>query len=267
MNLSQRTKLSLCQFLIDVQGRDEIVLLLQKHGISTDDFEFGYPGRIPLDAIKAVVLAAEHVQAGDLVQELARTCGAIRSSVSPRYKYDERWDDLCSCLQLDGYARGKDEHGRELGSFCAIEPELPGASNPEDDLRRELGQSALAGADKIISTLDKSADAFRREDFNGCLNNARVALQTLGTAIALQIPADLPSGFNDEKWGQVLDRLRSTGFLDEKQEKGLAGVYGFVSPGSHRPIGFTEQEFARLGRTLALNLCHFLVKLWNAREG
>ncbi len=42
------------------------------------------------------------------------------------------------------------------------------------------------------------------------------------------------------------------------------GVYGFISRASHTPIGFSEQEFARLGRSLALGFCYFLIKQFNA---
>jgi hypothetical protein len=86
----------------------------------------------------------------------------------------------------------------------------------------------------------------------------------LARAIAEARQAKDPSTIDAKKWGQILSYLRSTGFIDERQEKALAGVYGFISDGAHRPAGFSDQEFARLGRTLALNFCYFLVKRWNA---
>ena len=62
------------------------------------------------------------------------------------------------------------------------------------------------------------------------------------------------------------DRLSKTsGFITQEQERGLAGVYGFISPGSHTPIGFNKQEFARLGRGLAVSICYFLAKQHNAK--
>jgi hypothetical protein len=262
MNLSQRTKLSLCQFLTSLLSRDELILLLQKHGIPHENIEFAHPGGI--SSIKETLLGAEHTKLGALIQELARTRGAIRTGVSPKYKFDERWSDLCRCLELDGYAVARDENGRKLDRFHPIEPVIPGVSNPEDELRNELERSGLAGADQTVSTLDKSASAFRNEDFNGCLSNARVGLQALATTIAKACPTDPPHGYDESKWGQVLARLKSTNLITDREEKALAGVYGFISDGTHKPVGFTEQEFARLGRTLALNFCYFLVKRWNA---
>ena len=41
---------------------------------------------------------------------------------------------------------------------------------------------------------------------------------------------------------------------------------GFVSPGSYTPVlGGSEKEFARLGRSLALGFCYFLIKQFNGQ--
>jgi hypothetical protein len=109
-----------------------------------------------------------------------------------------------------------------------------------------------------------SADAFRRNDFNGCLGNARVALQSLATKIARERQVKHPGNFDPTKWGQVAAYLRVSGFITAEHEAGLTGVFSFASPGSHIPLGFSEQEFARLGRGLALGFCYFLIKHYNA---
>ena len=51
------------------------------------------------------------------------------------------------------------------------------------------------------------------------------------------------------------------------REKGLTGVFSFISPGSHIPVGFSEEEFARLGRSLAVSFCYFLAKQFNHAIG
>ncbi|WP_207238100.1 MULTISPECIES: hypothetical protein [unclassified Pseudomonas] len=53
--------------------------------------------------------------------------------------------------------------------------------------------------------------------------------------------------------------LSSSGEITMEEEKGLAGVFGFLSPGAHRPIGIPQSQMTRLGRSLALNLCWFLL--------
>jgi hypothetical protein len=45
-----------------------------------------------------------------------------------------------------------------------------------------------------------------------------------------------------------------------EEEKGLAGVFGFLSPGAHRPVGIPEGQMTLLGRSFALNMCWFLLK-------
>ena len=114
-----------------------------------------------------------------LLDEIARTQGDLRTSVSPRYVHDERWGDLVSCLLLGGYKV-------ENRQFVPIDPKIEGAEPVEDDLSRELNQSVLAKANDILSVLSNSVEAFQRSspDYNACLSNARVALQTLGTAMA-----------------------------------------------------------------------------------
>jgi hypothetical protein len=69
-----------------------------------------------------------------------------------------------------------------------------------------------------------------------------------------------PATYNPAKWGEVLAFLRSSGEVTIEEEKGLAGVFGFLSPGAHRPVGIPEDQMTRLGRSFALNMCWFLLK-------
>lgn len=266
MNLSRRSKLSLCQFLALFE-RDDLVLLFDKYELPTDELESRWRGQSVTALLKEAILQASASQLGELVQELARAGNSMRAEISPRYRFDERWDDLLLCLKLDGYAKERNEYDRELGRFVPVEPVLEGAAVVEDDLTRELRRSGLSDIEGIFEVLESSASAFRRSDFNGCLSNARVALQTLATSIARARTQDYPGNFDDNKWGQVIAYLRSSGFITEKQEEGLTGVFSFISPGSHSPIGFSEEEFARLGRSLAVSICYFLAKRLNAGEG
>lgn len=164
------------------------------------------------------------------------------------------------------YRPGVDEIGRETGSFVPTEPTIEGVQAVEDDLAAELQRSGLPDADDIARVIENSADAFLRGDFNACLGNARVALQSLATSIAQQRQASHPGKFDPSKWGQVAAYLRVSGFITDQQEAGLTGVFSFASPGSHTPVGFSEQEFARLGRSLALGFCYFLIKKFNAGD-
>ena len=262
MNLSQRSKLSLCQLLILFP--DDLVLLLKKYGLSTEELERGRRRLSVPAAVKEAILGGSTSQLGELIEELGRTRYSMRTSLSPRYRFDERWNDLRLCLALDSYALARDEYGRELDRFVPIEPMIEGAEPVEDDLAKELHLSGLPESEAILRVLDDSADAFRRADHNSCLNNARVALQALATSIARARVVRCPRHFDETKWGQTISYLRSSSFITQQQEQGLTGVFSFVSPGSHTPMGFSEQEFARLGRTLAVSCCYFLAKLWNA---
>jgi hypothetical protein len=119
---------------------------------------------------------------------------------------------------------------------------------------------------QVIQKLDDSANAFRSSNpnYNACLNDARVALQTLATAIAQARAAAHPGSFDAKKWDSIIAYLRASAFITVEEERGLTGVFGFVSPGSHRPLGLSHQELARLGRSFISGMCWFLIKLYQA---
>ncbi|MBX5168771.1 hypothetical protein HJB84_02680 [Rhizobium sp. NZLR1b] len=261
MDIGHRSRLSLCQLMDAVLSRDECIVILRKYGISTDDIDGYHTGYPLLRALTDAISAATPPQVWELAQELARTRQSIRHTVSPRSLFDERWEDFTLCAKLDGIWLAVDDYGHEIAPFVPLEPTIEGSHPVEDDLSRELRLSQLPDSDEILRLIDDSAKAFLGGDNNGCLNNARVALETTGKSIGREISP--PGSTISSKWGEALAGLREAGFISLDQEKGLAGVYRFVSPGSHVPVGFTESEFARLGRTLALSCAYFLVKEWN----
>lgn len=65
-----------------------------------------------------------------------------------------------------------------------------------------------------------------------------------------------------DKWGSILTELKKKNTITKDQEVGLAGVYRFLSPGSHKPQ--TEREYVRMARHLAVSMAYFLLK---ARKG
>jgi hypothetical protein len=251
--------LSLCQYL-QLQPWPDVNLLFEKHGLITgqiDEAEMRADRQAAFNTIETSVRGAPPEQVMSMLGEIARTQGNFRNRVTPRYVYDERWSDLTACLMLDGYRA-------DGGRLTETEPALEAAAPVEDDLTEELRRSDLANSADIVRMMNSSAEDFRRAepDFNGCLNNARVALQALATAIS-RTRADRPPGLDETKWGQVLAHLRTTGFITNEEERGLAGVFAFVSPGSHTPVGLSERETARLGRSLCATMCYFLVKRYN----
>ena len=257
MNLSRRSKLSLCQFL-GLFERDHISLLLEKYGLGTS-----YPERSDVAQIRDAIQCASDEQIGEVLDEVLRTLRALRSEIDPKYRFDQKWNDLLLCLELDGYRL--DDNGDETGSFVPIEPKIEGVQAVEDDLTLEIRQSELPDADEIVKVMEKSADAFRKEDYNACLSNSRVALESLARSIAQQMQENQPREFDPRKWGAIVTYLRKSEFIGCREEAALVGVYGFISRASHTPIGFAEQEFARLGRSLALGFCYFLIMQFNGQ--
>lgn len=245
---------SLAQFL-ELQNADVLRFLLDKHHLQTSELldAIEYRSGV-LNALVTSLESGSEAKIVSLLNEIARTRWDLRYRVSPKYRYDERIADLEACLQLDGYILAN--------TLTPIDPSVIGAPPLEDDLTRELLASGLPSATDVTRKLSDSVDAFRAStpNYNASLNDARVALQALATDIANVRLATNHGTFDPTKWGSVIAYLRDTGFVTLEEEKGLVGVFGFVSPGSHRPIGFSELEFARLGRSLVTGMCWFLVK-------
>lgn len=257
--IGTRTICSLAQFL-ELQDGEFVVLLLQKHGLYSEgvaqavEYRTGF-----LAALETSLSAGGEPEIFGLLDEILRTSRDLRNRISPRYRYDERFADLERCLLLDGYVVTDQR-------LVPIDPSVIGVSPIEDDLTRELGLSGLPSADDVIKKLIESSEAFRAStpNYNASLNDARIALQTLATDIAKVRLPNRPGSFDSSKWGSVITYLRSSSFLTEEEERGLTGVFGFVSPGCHRPLGLSEAEFARLGRSFVTGMCWFLVRLYRS---
>jgi hypothetical protein len=254
--LTARTIVSLSQYFA-LQEQEWLQLLFGKHNVETYEFD-KLDGLAYVRTIQDWLTHADDNNVEAILAEVVRTQGSFRNRVTPRYVYDERYEDLRVCLALDGYLI-------ERGQLLRTEPTLDGAAAVEDDLARALQQSGLPEAQDVDQCLARSVEGFRQTppDLNGALTNARVALQTLATAISRVNAGSRPTGFDESKWGQVAAHLRTSGVISKEEETGLAGVFTFVSPGAHTPVGLSETEMVRLGRSLVVSMCYFLVKRYN----
>lgn len=253
--LSDRALLALAQFLSLFEG-EFLWALLAKYDLDADYVhEAAQMGMDPVRRIGQVLDPANDEQLLALLGEVGRTSGDLRNRITPRYRFDERFRDLRRCLELDGFVL-RDE-GVER-----IEPVVEGEEAVEDTLSAELKASDLTDQERILNSLRRSEEAYRTDpfDYNACLTHARVALQSLARAIAERRRHTHPSNFDPESWGEVLAYLRSTDLITTQEERGLAGVFTFLSPGAHRLIGIGEREMARLGRSLAIGMCLFLIR-------
>lgn len=258
--VSTRSRLSLCQYLA-LQGSDELIVLLEKYGI--DPGHLGTYGHPKMRELRSGIGPATEEQVLGLLGEVLRTQNALKAGVDYD-QYQERWNDLELCLLLDGYRVPRDEWNRINGDHLVlIEPVIEGTVAPEDDLEVQLKKSGLNEAADVLAKLQDSATAFRDGRPQDCLTNARVALQTLATGIALARKAAQGGSFNDKKWGEVAAYLRASALITVEEEEGLCGVFTFLSPGAHVPVGLDQAELARLGRSLAAHMCYFIVKRFN----
>jgi hypothetical protein len=248
--IGQRTRYSFAQFL-ELQEPMISIVLLGKYGaqhlsLSHGQLLYGLLNMLRDLDDRTLMLA---------LAEVVATAGDLRARVNPKYRFDERQHDLVQCLLLDGYII-------QDKKLIQTDPSISDAVPLEDDLITALQNSGAPRSQEIIAKINDSAGAFRatRPDFNASLVNARVALETLAGDIAAHVASQAPAAYNPSKWGEVLALLRSSGEITTEEEKGLAGVFGFLSPGAHRPVGIPEDQMTRLGRSFALNMCWFLLK-------
>lgn len=254
--LSKRSIVSLSQFLA-IQEVDFVLVLCDKHGLQMSMEN----GALLTRLNRNFTSAAQPQMILAIVDEITRTKGDLRTRVNPKYRFDERFQDLSRCMMLDGY-------NIEGGRLQSMEPSIAGTHAIDDELTEKLTSSTLPEATEIIRKFNDSAESFRASppNYNACLNDIRIALEALACAIARKLPSQSPHTYDARKWGSVIAYLRSINFLTVEEEKGLAGVYGFVSPGSHRPLGLSGEDMARLGRHLALHMCWFLIMQLRARQ-
>lgn len=235
MNLSNRTKISLVQ-LLDVFEKVEVKILFEKYSISsncrnTEDIKYAVLSKNLQELIKELILAKQ----------------TFRNKITPKYTFDERWNDFEKCLFLDGYKI-------QNNAIILIEPTIDGVVAFEDELTSELISSTFSKKEEVKNLINESAEAFKNSDFNQCLSKARISLETIVRTIAID-----KYNFNDS-WGNALSKLKTESFITQKEEELMAKLYGFISDGSHIPLGFTQEEYARYGRNLAMSKCYYIIK-------
>lgn len=236
MNFTNRTKISLVQ-LLDIFEKSQIKILFEKYSIF---LQFKN-----IEDIKHAVLS-NNLQ--ELIKELIFTKQTLRKKIEPKYTFDERWSDFEKCLLLDGYKI-------QNNAIISIEPTIDGVVAFEDELTNELINSTLLKKDEIRNLINESAEAFKNSDFNQCLSKARIALETIIRTIAI----DKYNNSNDN-WKNALSKLRTESFITQKEEELIGKLYGFISDGSHIPLGFSQEEYARYGRNLAMSKCYYIIK-------
>jgi hypothetical protein len=250
--IGSRARHSLAQFL-ELQEPVVSIVMFSKYGVQHLSLS---PGQL-LYGLLNIVRGLDDRALMLVLAEIIATQGDLRSRVTPKYRFDERLHDLTQCLLLDGYAV-------QDAKLVQIDPSIEDAAPLEDDLVAALQNSGAPRAAEIVAKIADSAQAFRATppDYNAALVNARVALETLAADVATDVASTMTPApvYNPAKWGEVLAFLRSSGEITLEEEKGLAGVFGFLSPGAHRPVGIPEDQMTRLGRSFALNMCWFLLK-------
>lgn len=251
MQISKRSKISLAQ-LLGVLDRQTVHVLFDKY-----DF-YSYQADSVI-GINDEIKSGSEKQLSELIGEVTCTSNTLRNGVSPKYRYDDQLNEFKKSLLLDGYEIADK-------TIKSLDPNFEGKEPVEDELANEIGRSGLDQNDEIISCLNASASDFikAQPDYNGSLTNIRICLETIVRKIAST--KGFVTNRSGNTWGPSLGYLKTNGFFTEKEEKTLASIFTFVSDGAHVPIGFSEEEFVRLGRNICASMCYFVIKKYNAQQ-
>ncbi|MDM5075894.1 hypothetical protein OB931_05755 [Aeromonas media] len=248
MQVSRRSKFSLAQ-LLSVIDKPTVYVIFDKFGFT--------PQAVVSPAeIADEILAASDTILSDVILEVVQTARTLRNKTSPKYQFDDQFSILEKSLLLDGYQI-------EGNLVKALDPNFVGKEAVEDALFKEVQASSIVNKKDILDAIKCSADDFvkAQPDYNGSLTNIRILLETLVREIAFN------KGFATTKsgnaWGTSLNYLKMNGFIDQKDENALSSVYTFISNGAHIPLGFSQEEFVRLGRNLCYSMCYFVIKKFN----
>lgn len=261
--MSRSTRIALALYW-ENQARDLVATVFHQVGILADPWDLDRDTRVPiLDDLRELLLRADGATVLGLLSYMARSSGELRARINPRYRHDQPWAELERHVELDGY-RLDPETG-----CVPLETPHGEFSQVRDDLMQALENTQVPGAEDVREALRRSEAAYVLEpfDYNACLNDARVALQSLARSIAEQRQVVVDGNFDPTVWGQVLAYLRTSGLITEQEEQGLSGAFTFLSPGSHRLVGVSEREMARLGRSIALSMVYFLLRTAEADTG
>ena len=198
-------------------------------------------GRAAIAAFHEAIHASVSQLMG-LVQEFSKRLDAICAAASLPRRFDDLCKNLRLRLELDVYAKGWIEYGKKSDHLIPDGPAIESAVSVEDTLIEELQCSNLPDAGEIVRILGNSKISLCNGDINGCLANARVALETVVRSIAR---ARFSNGgnFGSTKWGRTISRLSRSGFITKERGKELTGVYDVISRAAHSPISTEEKEF------------------------
>ncbi|HAV1338197.1 hypothetical protein CGG78_24015 [Vibrio parahaemolyticus] len=250
MQISRRTKFSLAQ-LLGVIERPDVYVVFEKYGLNPQAVS-------SVAGISSEIQGAHESVLSDLVVEVVQSNKTLRNQTSPRYKFDEKYSIFQKSLLLDGY-------GIEGNQISALDPNFAGHEPVEDELLKEIDNSNLSNKGSISQAVKASAEDFikAQPDYNGSLTNIRIALETIVREIAI-LNGFVNTRGGGNTWGPSLAHLRMCGFIDTKEEQALAAVFTFISNGAHIPLGFSHEEFVRLGRNMCSSMCYFVMKKFNA---
>lgn len=193
-----------------------------------------------------------------LLVEVVAERAHLRHAAPTRHVFDARVQDLGRWLFHDGW-------NLEDNRLVRVAPAVEEATGVRDELLSLLGTSSLDADGCVRRAIEEAAVSFRsaQPDFNDSTVKVRLAFEAIGRRAALALANRRTLQYPEDSWGRALSLLRQAAVIDQSEEDLLARVYTFISPGAH-VAGISDEEWARLARTLGISGTYFLLKRYLA---
>jgi len=194
-----------------------------------------------------------------MITEILANNKILRSEAPVKHVFESGVADLERWAFHDGWIV-------ENSALVRVTPAAEEITGIRDKFLQDICSSGLDKNGAINKAVEDSSKNFVAEppDFNASTTNVRIALETVARRAAEATANIKGGGYPEDSWGKALKFLRSTGVIELPEEKILARVYTFISPGAHIPKGITEEEWARLAKTFGLSSAYFLLKKYEA---
>lgn len=244
---SRQLTASVAQLLATMPGAATTVLVYKHMGLHLEQFSVG------TNSILQCLEAAGSDGFAALLVEVVETEGALRSAVTPRYVFDQRFKDFSRWLAHDGWAV-------EDGQIKSVGPAVEETTGLRDELLEGLAASPLDTDRAVTKCLNDSATSFMMEppDYNDSATKVRIALETYARRLAQHVSSAGNGAYEQDTWGKALAYLRAEAVITQNEEAALAAVYTITGPGAHVPQGLDAEQWARLVRTLCIGGIYLL---------
>jgi hypothetical protein len=237
-------------------------LLLPDAYVQYDESEAPFCVKPSWDELNADIERARNqnsIQLREVCEELLRRRNDEQWYASNFVEDAARFQDYMAKLKVQLTADGYKFDGFAIHATLRARPVVELA---DQALRTALEQLTFPLANEVKENLASAEQHFEEPDYNGALQNLRLALKFTLEGVARALESQTGKRLPSERENEVRDYLESVGFLSREEKNGLAGIYGLLSI---RPHGRANEKSALLSYAACIMACFYAVDKFGTR--